>query len=130
MEYVAGAMAFAELAGGLWGSNKQKNIDKNKVKLTFADNMEKIRRREFTQEATLGKTKAMSENSGVRHTGGSTAQGYIDTMAQEFKKELDWMKKYASTARDLGLDAANLDYQTNNLNAFTGAISTGASAFS
>jgi hypothetical protein len=109
---------------GIFGARGQSKADKQRVRLQFEDNLEKIRRRSFTQKQVLGAAKALGEASGVRHTGGSSAQGAIDSMATEFKKELDWMKKYAVTAKRLGLKQARLDYSKNVIGSVTDAVSS------
>jgi hypothetical protein len=114
---------------GLWGADAQEELDHDRVELAYKDNLEKIRRRGFTQEATKGKAKARSENAGVRHTAGSTPQGYMDVITSEFKKELDWMKKYAKEARRLGLDQAHLDRKIGGINAISSGIQAGMGAY-
>lgn len=129
MEYAAIALGFMKGFGGIWGANKQKDVDKAQVELAYKDNLEKIRRREFTQEQTKGAAKAFSEASGVLHSGGSTAQGVLDTMAGEFKKEIDWMTKFATEARRIGHKTASVRHQANVLGAITGGAQTGASLY-
>jgi len=127
--------AFAAAAGifsagtGLWGAGKQAAMDEKRAELGYQDNLEKIRRREFSQEAALGQGKARSENAGVRHTPGSTPQGYMDVMAAEFKKELSWMQTYAERSKSLGLESAQVNQKVNNLNAISGGISAGMSIY-
>lgn len=124
MEWVAVAMGIASFASGLFGSSKQKKIDKAAAELTWKSNMEEIRRREFEQGQIKGATKAFSENAGVLHSGGSTAQGYLNTMADEFRKEITWMREYANTARSLGLKEAQLRAQTGAFNALSSGVQT------
>lgn len=124
MEYFQAAMGIAGGIGQLFGAGDQKTLDQERVKLGYQDNLEKIRRREFTQEQIKGRTKAMSEASGVLHSGGSSAQGAIDTMSREFGLELDWMKKFAEKSRDLGLKSASLQGKSNTLKGL-GSIGTG-----
>lgn len=107
-------------ATGIFGAFDQRKLDRQQVEFQYEDNLEKIRRRDFTQKQTLGRAKAFTQASGVRHTGGSTAQGVIDAMSDEFKKELDYMKKYAVTARRLGVKSAKADFTRNLLDAGTG----------
>jgi hypothetical protein len=90
-------------------SDEQRRLDKERIQLTYQDNLEKIRRRAFMQEATKGKAKARSETAGVRHTASSTPQGYMATITSEFKKELTWMKHYAETAKRLGMQQSALE---------------------
>jgi hypothetical protein len=115
MEYFQAALGVAGGVGQLFGAGKQETIDKERVRLQYADSLEKIRRREFTQEQILGRTKAFSQASGVLHTGGSSAQGVIDTMSREFRLEIDWMKKFAEKSRELGLKSARADSKANML---------------
>lgn len=112
---------------GLWGSSAQADLEKDRIQLGYEDNLEKIRRRKFAQESTKGKAKAFSEAAGVLHTGGSSAQGYLDTMAQEFGKELDWMQKFADEARKLGIEAADVEKRIGGMQAFAGGANTIAS---
>jgi len=105
---------------GIFGAGDQRKLERQRVEFGYQDALEKIRRRKFTQEQTLGRAKAIGEASGVRHTGGSTAQGAIDSMALEFKKELDYMKLYATTARRLGVKGAKADYNRNVTDALGG----------
>jgi len=122
MEFVAAAVGIGKLFGGLFGSGKQKKIDKRQAELSYKSNLEDIRRRKFDQDQTLGQSTLQVEASGVRQTGGSTAQRFLDVMADEFKKELGFMQQYADEARQLGLKQAKLNYQTGVLNAVTGGI--------
>lgn len=130
MEFVAGALGLTQAFLGYQGAGRQKGVDRAQTELSFLDNLEKIRRRKFEQEQVQGTALAFSEASGVRHTGGSTAQGFLDTMAGEFKKEIDWMQKFAKEARKLGHERASVAYQTNVTRALTGGIQTGASIYS
>lgn len=118
MGYFEAALGIVGGIGKLWGASAQKNLEKDRVGLQYEDNLEKIRRREFTQEQTKGTAQARSQASGVRHTGGSTAQGYLDTMSREFKYELDRMKRFASMGKSLGLRSANYNYQARQFGAF------------
>lgn len=129
MEWIAIALGLGQAIGGIWGAGKQKDVDKQQSELAYLDNLEKIRRRKFQQEQTQGTAKAFSEVAGVLHTGGSTAQGVLDTMASEFKKELDWMQKFANEARRLGIKTADVRAQTNIFRAITSGLQTGASLY-
>ena len=129
MEYVAVALGIGQAIGGLWGAGKQKEADKAQVQLAYEDNLEKIRRRSFEIEQTKGAAKAATENAGVLHSGGSTAQGVLDTMAREFKIELSWMKKFATEARRIGLETARVRAKTNMFGAITGGAQTGMSLY-
>jgi len=71
----------------------------------------------------------LTEASGVRHTGGSTAQGFLDVMAGEFRKELDWMSQYAERSRALGMKRANVAHTTGIFNAISGGIGTGLNVY-
>lgn len=123
------AVGLFTFGAGLWGADKQHELEKARVELSYKDNLEKIRRRGFTQEATKGKAKARSENAGVLHRAGSTPAGYMQTITSEFKKELDWMKKYAEEARRLGVDSANLNRKIGGLNALSSGINAGMGAY-
>lgn len=129
MEYVAVALGIGKALGGLFGAGKQKEVDKAQTELAYLDNLEKIRRREFQQETTKGAAKALSETAGVLHSGGSTAQGVLDTMAREFKTELDWMKKFGEEARRIGHEAARVRAKTGIIRSITGGVETGASIY-
>lgn len=129
MEYVAIALGIGKALGGLFGAGKQKEVDKRQVELAYQDNLEKIRRRDFEMEQTKGAAKAATEHAGVLHSGGSTAQGVLDTMAREFKSELDWMRKFASEARAVGHKRASVAAQRNMFGAVTGGIETGMSLY-
>lgn len=124
MEMLAIGLGIASFASGLFGSSKQKKIDKAAAELTWKSNQEEIRRREFEQEQIKGTAKAFSEASGVEHTGGSSAQQFLDTMASEFSKEIAWMREYANTARSLGMKEASLRAQTGAFNALSGGLQT------
>lgn len=130
MEYAAIALGLAQAWGGIWGAGKQKDVDKAQVELAYQDNLEKIRRRKFQQEQVQGAAKAFSETAGVLHSGGSTAQGVLDTMAGEFKKEIDWMVKFGTEARRIGHKAASIRGKTGTFQAITGGVQTGASLYS
>ncbi len=123
----AAAVGIFTFGAGLWGADAQSQVEKDQVELSYQDNLEKIRRRGFTMEQTKGQAKARSENSGVLHTPGSTAQGFVDVMSSEFKKELDWMNKYAKEAKRLGMDSANLNRKIGGLNAFSSGLSAAGS---
>lgn len=124
MEYFQAAMGIAGGFGQIFGGKKQERLDKDRVRLGYEDNLEKIRRRGFTQQQILGTNVARSEASGVLHSGGSSAQGGIDTMAREFRFELDWMKKFAEKSRELGLRSASLQGKQNLIKGL-GSIGTG-----
>ena len=123
------AVGLFTTASGLWGAGQQAELEKDRAQLGYEDNLEKIRRRGFSQEATKGQAKARSENAGVRHTPGSTPQGYLDVMSSEFKKELTWMQTYAERAKRLGMESANVNRKTNSLNAIAGGVSAGLSIY-
>jgi len=129
MEFVAIALGLAQAIGGIWGAGRQKKADKQSTELAYLDNLEKIRRREFEQEQTKGAAKAFSETAGVLHVGGSTAQGVLDTMASEFKKELDWMERFAKEARRIGIKVADVQAQTSTYRSVTGGVQTAASLY-
>lgn len=126
MGIAALGFGIAQFGMGLWGSSMQSSLEKERVQLGYEDNLEKIRRRKFTQESTKGEAKAFSEAAGVLHTPGSTAQGYLDVMASEFGKELAWMQKYADEARKLGIKSANVQKRIGGMEAFMGGASTTA----
>ena len=73
-----------------------------------------------------GKAKARSETAGVRHTAGSTPQGYMQTITSEFKKELTWMKAYAEKARELGLQQSALERKERQFNLIKDSAELGA----
>ena len=129
MGWVAAAIGIFSAGAGIFGAKKQKKVDKAQAELQYQDNLEKIRRRKFGQEATFGMGTAFSQASGVLHTRGSSAQGYLDTMAREFRLELDWMRKFADEARRLGYKGASAAYTTNVLQSITSGIQTGASIY-
>jgi len=129
MGWAALAIGLFTTGAGIFGANKQESVDKDRAQLGYEDNLEKIRRREFAQEQTLGKTKMLTEASGVRHSGGSTAQGYLDTMANEFSKELSWMKDYARQARGLGMKSASVTASANRFGALQSGLSAGSSVY-
>ena len=107
---------------GIMGARNQAGLDRASVEMGYQDNLEKIRRRTFTQNQQVGLTKALTESSGVRHTGGSTAQGYINTMTSEFDKEIKYMQKYALTARRLGNQQASLNFSGSAIDSFFSGI--------
>lgn len=129
MGAAAVAVGVFTFGAGLWGADKQHEIQKQQVELSYKDNLEKIRRRKFTTEQIKGKTKARSENAGVLHRPGSTPQGYIDVMSSEFKKEITWMQKYAETAKRLGMESANVERKIGGLNAFSSGLNAGMSMY-
>lgn len=129
MGAAAVAVGIFTFGAGLWGASKQEQLEEDRVELTYKDNLEKIRRRAFMQEATKGKAKARSENAGVLHTPGSTPQGYMDVITSEFKKELNWMKKYAEEARRIGMDKAHLDKTMAVFQSISSGIQAGASLY-
>lgn len=129
MGWVAAAIGIGKFVSGIFGSNAQRKVDKRQTQLQYEDNLEKIRRREFDQAQTQGQANLLTEASGVRHTGGSTAQGFLNVMAGEFKKELDWMSQYAERSRSLGMKRANVAHTTGVVNSIFGGIQTGSSVY-
>lgn len=129
MGWIAAAIGIGSAIGGIFGSNQQKDVDDQQVELAFRDNMEKIRRRKFEQAQTQGAAKAYSENAGVTHHGGSTAQVVLDSMANEFRREIGWMTKFASEARKLGHKSAKVRAQAGRFGSIMGGIQTGASIY-
>lgn len=129
MIWAALAIGIASAAAGAIGASKQKDIEEERVELSYQDNLEKIRRRKLQMNQTQGAATAFSQSAGVRHTGGSTAQGVLDTMAMEFKREIDWMKDYADKAKRLGIKAADASYDANIMGALTGGVQTGLSVY-
>lgn len=125
----AAALGLFSAGVGLFGASEQAKVDKDRVQLAYEDSLEKIRRRGFTQQQVLGQAKARSQASGVLHTGGSTAQSTIDVMSQQFKRELDWMKRYAAQARRLGMKGADVNKLANQLGAIGGGLSTAATVY-
>lgn len=109
---------------GLAGAGLQADHEKELTELSYESDQEDIRRREFEQDTIKGAAKAMSENAGVLHTSGSTAQGYLDTMEYQFGKELQFMKDYAERARQLGHDATGLRKMSNIFDSLAGGAST------
>lgn len=118
MEAFAAGLGLWEGFTGIMGAFQQRKVEKQKVALEYESNIEDIRRRRFEQRTVEGAAKALSETAGVRHTPGSTAQGYLDTLSSEFKKEIDFSTYFAKRARRLGMTGANLNFQTN----FMGAL--------
>jgi hypothetical protein len=112
---------------GFMGAKRQGDFDKEVVDLEYKSDMEDIRRKQFEQEQILGITKAFSQNAGVLHSGGSTAQGYVSTMESEFTKELKFMRSYAEEARRLGKESAEMRELTNILNSFSSGMGIAAS---
>lgn len=123
MQWAAAAVGI--FAGAL-SVGAQREVDRDRVDLQYADNLEKIRRREWTQENQKGLAKARSENSGVLHSGGSTAQGALDTMANEFGRELRWMKEYAKKSKQLGIRSASVKEGAGYINAVSSGLSAGS----
>lgn len=124
MEMFALAFGIGKAVAGLWGSSRQKKAEKAQAELSYRSNLEDIRRREFDQMQTKGKAKAFSENAGVLHSGGSTAQQFLDTMASEFDKEISFMRQYAEQAKSLGMKQAQLNAQMGAFNAVAGGFET------
>ena len=129
MGWLAAAIGLVGAGFGILGAKQQKDVDKDQVELSYQDNLEKIRRRKFQQEQTKGTAKAATEAAGVLHSGGSTAQGVLDTMAREFKSEISWMDKFANEARRIGHKTASVRHRTNILGSITGGVQTGASIY-
>lgn len=107
----------------LFGAGEQSKHEKEMIELEYKSDLEDIRRREFEQQQIRGTAKALSEASGVLHSGGSSAQGYLDTMDFQFKKEIDFMKAYAEEARRLGREGVSLRKTANILGAFSSGMS-------
>jgi hypothetical protein len=107
----------------LFGAGEQSKADKARIELEYKSDLEDIRRRQFEQQQIRGTGKAYTEAAGVLHSGGSSAQGYLDTMDYQFKKELDFMKSYAEEARRLGRKQSSIDKTSNILSAFSSGLS-------
>lgn len=129
MGWVAAAVGIGTALFGGSAAKKQKKVEKKKAQLTYEDNLEKIRRREYTQDQTLGATKALSETAGVLHRTGTTPVSYMREMSDAFKREIDWMKEYAERAKKLGMESANVQFKANTINAIASGISVGASVY-
>lgn len=129
MGFFSAAMGLTQAFTGVVGAYEQLSVDKERTRLSYQDNLEKIRRRDFSQRQTLGTSKARSQASGVLHTGGSSAQGGIDTMTREFKYELDWMKRYAERGLKLGLQSADIDWTKNVMTSLSEGMQTMSSGF-
>lgn len=112
------------MGAGISGANDQKDIDKDRVELEFLSDLEDIRRREFEQQSIQGTAKAFSENAGVLHSGGSTAQGFLNTMATQFSKEIKFMRDYAYEARSLGNRAATLKHRAGIMNSLSEGVNS------
>lgn len=130
MEMLAAAFGVADAAFSIFGALGQKKNDKRQVQLQFEDNREKIRRRQFEQEQTLGLTKTLAGASGVRNVQGSTPRQYMDVMSKEFEYELNWMREYTDRARRLGMKSASVNADTRVFNAIAGGIQGGTSIYS
>lgn len=122
MEWIAAGLGILEGISGLFGASKKEKLEKQQTQLEFESNMEDIRRRKLEQEEVIGATKALSETAGVRHTGGSTAQGYLDVMTSEFKKEIEFATMFAKRSRALGMRGARYNRQSNMISSLAGGI--------
>lgn len=129
MGWISAAIGIFSAGVGIFGAKSQKEVDKEQVELAYEDNLEKIRRRKFTQEQIKGQAKAATEAAGVLHSGGSTAQGVLDTMAREFRSEIDWMVKFGQRARDIGFKSARVRAKANMFGAVASGIQTGAAVY-
>lgn len=129
MGWVAAAVGVMTALTGISGAGSQFVQEYQQTQLEYSDNLEKIRRRKFQTQQTLGATKARSENAGVLHTAGSTPAGYLETMESEFTKELKWMRKYADEAKRLGIRGAELNESARVFSSIGQGISTGASIY-
>lgn len=130
MGWVAAALGIGQAVAGIFGAKKQKKVDQAQTELQYQDNLEKIRRRRFQQEQVHGAATAGTEASGVLHSSGSSAQGYLDTMAREFRLELDWMRKFAEEARKIGYKGASAAHTANVLRSISSGFQTGAAVYS
>jgi len=126
MEFMSKALGMFQMGTGIVGAGYQKDIDDDRVELEYKSNLEDIRRKKFEHQTIQGTAKAFSENSGVLHSGGSTAQGFLDTMADQFAREIDFMRNFAMESRKLGHDASGLRRNASVL----GSISRGIGAMS
>lgn len=117
------AMGLFTAGMSIWGAGKQAAHEKDIADLEYKSDLEDIRRRDFEQQQIKGQAKAFSEASGVLHSGGSTAQGYLNTMESQFKRELEFMKKYAEESRRLGYEGASLRKTANVFDALGAGFS-------
>jgi hypothetical protein len=109
---------------GFSAARKQGKLEREVAVFQFEDALETIRRRRYTQVQVKGATKALTEATGVRHTQGSTAQGYLDEMSSEMKKELTYMQDYAITAKRFALRGARMKTSAAMLDAFFSGVET------
>lgn len=130
MGWVAAAVGLAVFGVGHKAGDKQRYDAYLQTELEYEDSLEKIRRRRFQTDQIVGATKARGENAGVVHTAGSTPVGYLETMEGEFRKELDWMKKFADTARSLSNKRAAQNKKAATWSALSSGISAASDVYS
>lgn len=124
MDFMSMGLGLFQMGSGIAGAGYQKDIDRDLVELAYKSDQEDIRRREFDQQGTQGIAKAFSENAGVLHSGGSTAQGFLNTMAEQFTREINFMKKFAEESRYLGRKQASLKHRSGVMGALTSGMKT------
>jgi hypothetical protein len=124
MNFMAMGLGLFQMGSGIAGAGYQKDLDRDQVELEYQSDLEDIRRREFDQQSVQGTAKAFSENAGVLHSGGSSAQGFLNTMAEQFTREINFMKNFAREARSLGYKQASLKHRTGVMGALTSGMKT------
>ncbi len=124
MNFMAMGLGLFQMGTGIAGAGYQKGLDKDQVELEYQSDLEDIRRREFDQQSIQGTAKAFSENAGVLHSGGSSAQGFLSTMAEQFTREINFMKQFAQEARYLGRKQASLKHRAGVMSALTSGFKT------
>ena len=90
-----GVAAGAAALGGAMdfrGSKKAKDAAWKQADLTYETRMEQIRRVEKHQEQVMGRGKAVSAASGVRMTAEASTTQYLDSMQDEFSRQLQWAR--------------------------------------
>lgn len=93
---IAGAGIASSLIGGKKAKKAAKKAGAEQAKLIMQTSKENIRRRKFMQDQSLGLASAASGASGLMQTGSTKA--YQDQLADEYKKELQWMDQAAKLA--------------------------------
>ena len=124
MDFMAAGLGLFQMGSGITGAGYQKDLDRARVELEYKSDLEDIRRREFDQQTIQGTAKAFSESAGVLHSQGSSAQGFLNTMASQFMKEINFMKNFAEESRRLGNQSASLRHRAGVMGALTEGAKT------
>lgn len=112
------------LVSGMFGSSSKRRAAERQARLAKAKSNEDIRRRTREIDYQLGSVRAAIGVSGVR--GGST-NNYQAYITDEFRKEMDWMKKWGQMQYISMMKDAKTGYRADTISTLASSLQVGAS---